>query len=482
MMKTREKALVAAVEAAKKSQFGLTAIKVEFEIVFNRSRAMHNPCDVCDGDGMEECEDCEARGLEDCPDCGGDIIGTCGTCRAGFVFCQTCNGECQVPCSSCAGRPASNWNDFRFMHDKVLAKLVRAGLAQKIPNGMHYQNARKYMPKAPLVYSEVLHDSTVDTEQTLTLLMDNPQNVLLLPKLVRAFYSLKDEIGQVPSIDGAGLHISLLNSQDGGYPAESTAIDRKCFENFRRSMILLLPALYFLGSSNERSRDMTYRKPMIERGGSYTNHGNGKYSAISYRNGALEFRVFEPCFDKPEAILDDVMVALNCMRFWTRKYTRNYLAKITKEVDFGNDRSSELRRLYITYEHLDLLNRGLRMIKPCYYSVTELKKQRNFTVTKIDIRENMEKARKLAEEQYKRYEAMVGWEQVMERNNYINRMVSEHLHHTEVTIPDEKKMKEFEKKADKIVKNTIKKDDLDTYCSREVKRIIKPGDYKLCAV
>lgn len=464
--RNREQTLVEAVRVAQKRQFGLTAVKVEFEAKFNRSRVQLG-CDHC------------YRGSMRCEACGGDGR-IYDSLRSTNIRCNTCQETGRVDCTHCDTSKRPNWNDLDNVHDHILQKLVRHGLAEKLPRGEYYSGTKKYRPIHPLAFSYVYNDSTVDTEQTLTLALDKPENVLLLPKLVKAFYSLKDAIGQGIDVSTAGMHMALMNDPEWKYPSHELR-QMVHYRNFRKSIILLMPALYFLGSSNEKSRSLEYRRPSV--GCEDMNHDDGHTSAINYVSGALEFRVFETCYDNPEAILDNMMVMLNCLRFWTKKYTRNYLAKIANDVPFGIEEGEDLKRLYVTREHIDLLNRGLRMTKPPYYTVSEVKKQRGFTYTKIDANNFAKEVQKEIEKEYQAYEKRFHWQLVTTRNSYINTFIESKLNGTDIPDPGDKKLiEEAEKYADGQCNVRRKnKKQLDKFQEENSERLGKAGDYRLCA-
>lgn len=463
----KEKILVEAVKAAKDGEFGLTGVKVEFEAKFGRERMpkvrqLHN-CTNGRGGGTEIHASCGGIGCDDCN-------------RRGWNMCEGCEGSGRI-----TNPDITDWLDMRLIHDKILEKIEPLGLAQRIPENIEADarsDGHRWQPKAPLVWSHVLNDGTVDTEQTLTLSVEgngNEKNVLFLPKLMEAFYSLKDEIGLPVDVSNAGMHISLLNNEGARYPSTPTGADMTRFRNFKKSMILLMPALYFLASSNEKSRDLGYREPKCE--------STHKYSAVSYRGGALEFRVFETCYETPEVILDDVMVALNCLKFWTKKYTRNHLDKITSEVRFGKRAGTELSRFYVSNEHIDLLNRGLRIIKPSWYSITELKKQRNFTLTKRDTKNLTQEAQTEAERQYKVYQERIGWQKVMRKNSYIANAIGDRVVYVEGYEKCEKlDMEQIEKEAEEAAEREVIAEPKAPWCKRAADHIADIGEYTLCAV
>jgi predicted transcriptional regulator len=296
--------------------------------------------------------------------------------------------------------------------------------------GDHYG---KWVPKSPLVFSMVYSDGG-DTEWTFTLLVKDAQKALLLPKFIEAFNALAAAVREAGgyneiNIDGAGMHMALLNSPNGEYEwsPSSTDADRR-FPNFRKSMQLLIPALYFLGASDGHTRSMNPRTPQIDK--------NDKYSAIYYQGGALEFRVFDTCYNRPEQILDNLVVMCNSLKYWSTEYKRNNLNKVTRQVRFGVDKSGDhsLARLYQTFEHIELLNNGLKLLKPSYLSISELKKQREFTVSKRTVKKVMSELYKNAEVQYQEYERRFGWDEVMRENNYIAREL-EALRNTTSAMP-----------------------------------------------
>lgn len=503
-MKTRDDVLVEQVRRAKKVH-GLTAIKIELEAKFNRKHLSSSSCEYCD-DGAQECNDCEGRGDFMCSTCDGsgevensegDTV-TCDGCDEGWYPCDDCGGSGQQDCEDCGGtvegsqeqrEPSAsdiNWNEedndcLIAITDRLLEKVAPYGLAERGTTDY----SREWKPKLPLVFTKAYDDVSVDTEQTLTLLMDDPRSVILSPKFVEAFYSLKDEIGQGVDLSNAGMHISLLFSEGGVYPSANIATDRLKFKNFRKSMILLMPALYFLGASDHKSRPMKFRKPRVHTVGmTYDHHDPDKYSAIYYNNGALEFRVFDTCYENPEVILDDISVALNCLKYWTRGYTRNYLDKVANNVSFGKDDSRELKRLFVIDEHIDLLNRGLKLIKPSYRSITELKRQRNFTVTKRDTKNHLKNARLKAEAEYQIYDNKFSWDMVIRRNNYVTRYLEDSRDEARNNIKaiSDVAIKIATDKADANVKEYAKsKDTLDKFCEEQLPRLTNAGEYTLCA-
>lgn len=285
--------------------------------------------------------------------------------------------------------------------------------------------------KAPLMYADTYNDGSVDTELTMTVSLADPSVVFKLPRVLEIFKEVCQEYGDSFDTSNAGMHIALLNDKDCVYdPANFKRVrpyDGVRFKNFSQSMIRLLPALYFLGSWNERSRELRFRRPQVCSTNVPTNHrydpDSLKYSAVAFRHGAVEFRVFETCYDQPEAVLDYIVVMGNAMQFWTRAYTPNGLKKMPNKVKFGHDSGSSLKRFYTMEQHIDLLNAGLKILKPRYYSMSELKKQRNFDITKATLRKNRQEVRLNAAKQYEEYEKQYKWKVIYEEQEAIRRFL-----------------------------------------------------------
>lgn len=239
----------------------------------------------------------------------------------------------------------------------------------------------------PLVFARTYNDGSVDTEFTFTLMLKDSKAILLLPKIIEIWNAMCQEAQgeQGLTVAGAGMHMALLNSSNGYYPDGGTmnSAQIKRFYHFQKSLTLMLPALYFLATHNEISRGLTCRYPQINI--SEASHGHAKFNAITYKGGALEYRIFDTCYDQPDAILDNVVVIANTMRYWTDKYLNPKLTKVANGVPFGVGGSNKLERFYVTVEQLELLNAGLKLLKPSYRTIKELKAERKFTLKKADL-------------------------------------------------------------------------------------------------
>jgi len=387
------------------------------------------------------------------------------------------------------------YDSCKDIHLDIMRGLTLLGLANKNCGEDNDEcDNNCYTVNAPLMYANTYDDCSVDTELTFTLSLADPTVVFKLPQILKIFKDVCEEHGDYFDVDRAGMHIALINDKDCIYdPNEfkrSKPYDCIRFRNFSQSMIRLLPALYFLGSWNENSRKLEFRKPRIATCNESTNHrydaSSDKYSAVAFRHGAIEFRVFETCYDNPEAILDYIVVIGNAMRFWTRAYTRNGLHKIPKmpnRIFFGHNQGTGLKRFYTMEKHIDLLNAGLKILKPQYYTINELKKQRNFSVTKSSLRKDRKELRLEAAKEYEQYEKRHKWAVIYEQQEAI-RMGLEHWRSradSDLDMPVEKVMKMLNKAAQKQVRYVKSgKQTKRTFMFDEMQRR-KPveGDYEL---
>lgn len=440
MKANKHDVLIEAVNKLKTCNFKATAIKVELEAQLNRGN--EDGCEYCD-EGRRECSQCDGYESIDCDTC--DESGLvdnpeytaendepdeidCPNCNGrGRTECDNCEGAGRVDCDECDGEETGFGSEMKC-HDFILEQLVPLGLAEAIPVGESYHYAEHFRPKLPLVFSKFYNDGSVDSEHTFTLMLDNPENIFLLPKILEAFTALAEQIQGDNPIDvaGAGMHMALLSTPNGYYDKvrgqETTATPE--YQNYKKSMQMLLPALYFLGSSNEKSRRIGYRLPQVGRG---DESFGTRYNAVNYAWGALEFRLFDTCYDNPEAILDFVVVMSKTMKYWRPNY-KKFSMKGIDRVYFGNDMDNTLKRFYMHKETLDVLKGGLRILKPDYYTIKELKQQRNFHVTKATIDSSVKKQRKEVELEYKEYEQRFAWRLEIKRHGYTRRLMEEKIH------------------------------------------------------
>jgi hypothetical protein len=453
-------AVLEAVKSLKKSHFRATAIKVELEAQLNRGNEGwceyceegRVTCDNCCGEGTVDCDLCEGRGqiqdvetgglisdrMIDCPDCDGRGVRDCDSCEDGRVTCDECGGSFQ----------GSDWGEESYCHDYLMEHLSELGLAEQGNNYYLEEYSTNWHPKGALKYAQFYNDHSVDSEFTFTLSIEHEEDILLLPKIIDIWNDLAEAVGNGQNVSGAGMHMAVINDPECLYPVtRRNAVTERHYHNFRKSMQLLLPALYFLGSPTERSRGLRYRVPQVaSEWDSYG--GEPKYSAIYYVGGALEFRVFETCYDHPEAILDNIVVISRCLRYWSPTYRPSGLEKITRSVTFGVDYDNSLERFYQTSTHLDLLNAGLQKLKPGYATVRAIKQQRCFNTTKRTLQSQTKKLAVAATREYAEYKDRFEWSLVAKRHHFLaNALVECEVAPADLTTF----MADIEAKADQYV-------------------------------
>lgn len=414
----KDNALQAALNAM--LSHGASGLKIECEAQMNRGTE-----DVCDNcyEGSDDCNSCETRGELDCGDCDGNgsiteegVSHDCATCHgSGNVTCTDCDGRGYVTCDYCHGdwersgdRFTSSGECLDFILDR-LAQLTNETVQAESQSTDWHEGHEAFNPFSWLRYAQFYNDGSVDSELTFTVPLDSIETLKKVPLVLQAFRDLGAELDCM-DVSGAGLHTSVLFTPDAVFPGESVLSNTRV-QNFKKSMVQLLPALYFLGTHNEYSRSLSYREPRISSEGS-------KYSAIYYNSGALEFRVFDTCYDHPEDVLDNIVVIGNSMKYLNPTYVNPGLNKIASRIGFGNNNSRDLERLYSSVTHLELLTAGLRLLKPDYYSLRDLRKQRKFNRTKRTFSTLEKRWVAEAETSYREYEDRQRWALIWKEQDF----------------------------------------------------------------
>lgn len=458
----RDDVIVQAIESIKHGHFKGTAIKVELEAQFNRRSDRYSSgddeweyceccdegsvtCGTCDGgyDGGDfTCSDCDGEGqnlryewrqwrtqrdnardtgtefsepepvqYDECEHCSGSgSVDYCPDCEEGSNTCDECDGTYRWRPDGYSEdnedtSDTPNWNKESVCHSFIMKKLKELNLAEFREGdwrNTHAGYSTQWHPVAPLKYAEFYRDGSVDSEFTFTLSIEDPRSVLLLPKVIDIWKQLGDAIGQGINVARAGMHTAILQTPDCTYPVIHSPAQQRMFDNFQKSMNLFLPALFFLGSGNDRSRELGFRKPQVS--------SREKYSAVYYRGQALEYRLFNTCYDNPDTILDNLVVIANTLKYWGPEYRPSGLSKIANGIKFGNENDDSLERFYCTAQHIDLLNAGLKKLKPAYYTIKEVKKQRAFRRTKRTVKHIFTERAKQATQEYTDYENRLEWE------------------------------------------------------------------------
>lgn len=283
------------------------------------------------------------------------------------------------------------------------------------------EEASVYNPFPWMKFARFYNDGSVDSELTFTITLDDEANVFYLPHITEVFRDLGNETGGHFDVSGAGMHTALLFSSDASYPHSeddnsadynSHRLDETMLRNYKRSVTQLLPALYLLATSNEESRALHYRIPRVsvDWNSDYEHWGHEtKYSAITYRDGAIEYRIFDTCYDHPETTLDNIVVIANTMKYMSKTYKSPGIDKKMRQLRFGCS-GRKVERFYASQHHLEALNTGLTKIKPSYYSVRDVKRQRKFARTLSTVRKLRDEQHKSALIEFQEYDERFKWQ------------------------------------------------------------------------
>lgn len=350
-----------------------TAVKVELEAQLNRPMDVedYTYCHQCDGDGYHYCHDCD-DGLQECPEesCEDGYVEINGEearcpngCEEGWISCETCDGDNREECTNCDGNGEVE-SDAVAWHDDRCQEFILEHVTAPARNA--------------LIYGRFYNDGSVDSEYTFTLPIDKAH---LVVQFIEAFKALAQEINTdrpdfTMNTSGAGMHIAILNSSDGNYPG-GNSLTGSYTNNFIRAMKPLLPALYFLASPDHKSRGLRYRGPKIE------TCLQNKYTAISGSHGVFEYRIFETCYDRPLAFIDNMIVIAKTLRYYKSTPTDTSL----KIGNLGIKDGQGIDRFYYSVKHIEALDKGLAVLKPDYKTITQLKRERNFTLSQAKFKQ-----------------------------------------------------------------------------------------------
>lgn len=309
---------------------GFTHLKVELEADLDRGG---------DYDDEESCYNCDGEGQIMCFNCDGD-------------GCDSCDDEGYITCEDCNGRSGSSASDTIY--------------------NLLSQEARE-----ALVYSLFYNDGSVDSEYTFTIPVEKAHT---LPSFINAFKELAATIGNGINTDRAGMHISVMTA--GSYP-DLPGLNNDKVRNFKVEMAKLMPALFVLASPDHKSRELQFRNPRVSE--------SDKYSAIKIGRGHIEYRVFETCYQRPEAIFDNLAVIAKSLKFYgTPKVKQQFFT----EFRFP-DHKRHVGRFFQDGKQNRYIDMGLRILKPEHKSVEEIKAERGVKAPD-KLTEAKEKAKTLA--------------------------------------------------------------------------------------
>lgn len=319
-----EIAVKKAIDDMKSSAYGVTAIKVELEAQLGRNSVRGDNCGACDGTGDTFDEDEDE-----------------------YISCTACGGGGRVAVGSDGVR--HNWSSEDYCKTWLDSNVSPEA-------------------RSALIFGKFYRDGSVDSEYTFTMPIDHPEYCV---EYIRAWKKMADTIGNGNITTGAGMHIAILNDARGRYP-EGNGLSHRHLLNFKYCMDKLMPALFFLGSPDHKSRPLQFRMPEVG--------VSAKYSAISAHMRVFEYRVFETCYDKPEAFYDMFCTIANSLKFYTSE--RVELPFFNKIGKLGVKDGTGLDRFYYTSKHLEALELGIEELRPSYKTFEQLKKERGFKLTK----------------------------------------------------------------------------------------------------
>lgn len=372
--------------------FGFT--KFEFEAQMYRMGTPRR-CEECT-DGYRQCETCHGDGTVIDPQ---NNIFTVET----LIDCSRCEGDGGDRCGECNGRGRmGDWSDETACHvwmlDWVLKKKYNTTYkemreANPIPDGVRMNHDQRTFYGMPdLVFGRFYNDHSVDSEYTCTF---PTSKAIELGKLyAQAFVELSKIAGggHVMVTTGAGMHISVLPTQNNGvYPGQWRMPENQV-NNFIREVSKLLPALYFVGTAGHRSREFRYRVPQIST--------HDKYSAIfTHGNTCFEYRVFETCYDRLEAIGDFLSVIAQSLKFYANPDLK--VKQLDKQFGFSN--TSNVADYYNTPEQLRILNATVKYLKPEDKTYKQLKNERGLKYTISSLKQKQRIRLSELRSEYDRY-------------------------------------------------------------------------------
>lgn len=364
---------------------GFPYIKVELEAHFRRrdSSNLRTKCEPCKATGQIKCTNCDGVG---CIDAG--IARSLGRLYDSYP-CEACNANGSIRCEDCKGQGSIMTTPFDITKDNLCEKYIKDQLSEE--------------DRKKLVYARFYTDGSVDSELTFTVAIED---VEIVPRVMKAFCNLKTFTKYMDTY-GAGLHTAVLLHKT--YPT-STQFPRDKINNFTIQVTKLLPALFFLASPDCRSRALGFRQPQISSG--------SKYSAIYTKNNTvLEYRVFETCYNRPQAFYDYVEVIARTLEFYHDP--KKEVKQIGKSFSFSEGQM--VHRFFNSPESLAILYRRLKMLKPKGKTMAELRKERGFGYSKVNLMMKLFKRDAQAKAQFDEFVALNP--EFMEQKDTILRML-----------------------------------------------------------
>lgn len=240
-----------------------------------------------------------------------------------------------------------------------------------------------------IIFERFYNDGSVDSELTITFKTEDAHHVT---KWMDGFTAMAKAMNGHLDTANAGLHIAVLT--ESVYPCNKGKLDIDKVQNFAREVSKLLPALLFVSSHNYRTRGLGYRKPQIS---------NDKYSAIAIHKGVFEYRLFDTCYDKPDAIYDKIGIIAQTLKFYSK---RKNAAKLDHNIPVRN--GGVYAQMFQSPAILEALESSLKYVKPSYKTITQLKKERGLIIDAAKLRRNQLK--EAAQDDLRLASALAQWE------------------------------------------------------------------------
>lgn len=232
---------------------------------------------------------------------------------------------------------------------------------------------KQYLSPAALTainYMKFYRDGSVDSEVTFTLPVSECQYVV---EVIDAWNKLAEATGGRMEVHGAGMHIAVLTS--GVYPTSERLPEDK-LDNFKREVSKLLPALYIAGTSGNFTRGLRYRQAQI---------GTAKYSAISTRsNHCLEYRLFETCYQRPEAIFEYISTIAKTLEYYIDPSKR----VTALDENFPIFEGKGLQGFTSTAEQITIIKKQFKFVKPDGLTIKQFMTDRGIDLTIGKIRKS----------------------------------------------------------------------------------------------
>lgn len=304
---------------------GFSHVKVELEAQLWRDSGDPEECSTCNGEGNLSCDNCSGEGFL-------TILDALG--NEHHQECAVCEGREWASCSDCNGT-GTEPGYYDFDDERVCHRYLKENVSVEAKNA--------------LTFSHFYNDGSVDSELTFTMPVAKMEYIA---EFIVAFKKLAEANGHGFDVDGAGMHLTVIPASSKGVYPVSERMPADKVANFTSEVTKLLPALFFAASCDNRSRRLRYRNPQI---------GPDKYNAVStHRGTCYEFRVFETCYDRPEAVFEYFETIGKTLAY--HKNPKKKVSKIGKRYEFVD--GTGIERFVDTPEKLEVLRKQSTLVKP----------------------------------------------------------------------------------------------------------------------